>query len=123
MAGVFPVTALALDAAEKCFSEFRNQDAAIEIGLLSRNRVTGPDVWRYLVSRWDDVMNDFPPNYRSRVATGVATFIADDAFAAEVTAFHASHSVGGEQRQVDQQIERLHVGLAFRDALRTQFEE
>jgi puromycin-sensitive aminopeptidase len=118
----FPVVALGLDAAEKCFSEFRNQDAAIELGLLSRNRVSGPDVWRYLVSRWDDVMNDFPPNYRGRVATGVPTFIADDAFAAEVTAFHASHSVGGEQRQVDQQVERLHVGLTFRDALRAQFE-
>ena len=117
----FPVTALALDAAEKCFSEFRSQDAAIELGLLSRNRVTGPDVWRYLVSRWDDVMNDFPPNYRGRVASGVGTFIADDDFAAEVAAFHASHSVGGEQRHVDQQVERLRVGLAFRDALRASF--
>ncbi len=118
----FPVTALALDAAEKCFSEFRSQDAAIELGLLSRNRVTGPDVWRYVVSRWDDVMNDFPPNYRGRVASGVGTFIADDAFADEVAAFHASHSVGGEQRHVDQQVERLRVGLAFRDALRANFE-
>ncbi len=116
----FPVTELALDAAAKCFSEFRLQDASIELGLLSRNRVTGPDVWRYFVSRWDDVMN-LPPNYRSRVASGVPTYIGDDTFAAEVIAFHASHSVGGEQRQVEQLVERLRVGLAFRERLRQHF--
>ena len=111
---------VALDAAEKCFSEFRGQDAPIVLGLLTRNAVSGPAVWRYIASRWDEAIAKFPPNVHSRMANGVITFIADRQFAAEVETFLRSHLIAGEERTFEQLIERMHIGLDFTDALRTQ---
>jgi len=111
---------IALDAAEKCFSEFRNQDAPIVLGILSRNIQTGPSVWRYATSRWDEALEKFPPSTHTRLALGVPTFIRDAAFADEVEKFHSQHPLRGEQRTIDQQIERMRVGLAFANALRQQ---
>ena len=111
----------ALDAAEKCFSEFRNQDAAIVLGLLSRSPDSGPRVWTYVTSRWDEAVEKFPPSSLSRLGLGIPTFIGDEAFATEVEAFHATHSLGGEQRTIDQQLERMRVGLTFAAAMRHQF--
>jgi puromycin-sensitive aminopeptidase len=117
----FPDEQLALRAAEMCFSEFRNQDSAIVLGLLSRNAETGPLVWKFLTSRWDEAMEKFPLNSHSRLAMGIPTFFRDEAFANEVEAFHTTHPIGGEQRTVQQQIERMRVGLSFSSALRRQF--
>jgi puromycin-sensitive aminopeptidase len=112
---------VALDAAEKCFSEFRNQDAAIVLGILTRNATTGPAVWKYFTSRWDDAMEQFPLNSHSRLTLGLPSFIGDRAFAEEVATFHVEHPLGGEQRTVQQQIERMRVGLVFASAIRQQF--
>jgi hypothetical protein len=38
-----------------------------------------------------------------------------------VADFHESHPLAGEQRTVEQAIERMRVGLAFGSALRSQF--
>jgi puromycin-sensitive aminopeptidase len=111
---------IALDAAEKCFSAFRTQDAAIVLGQLSMNRVTGPTAWRYFTERWDEAMEKFPPSTHSRLAMGVPTFINDEGFANVVEKFHHEHSLGGEQRTIEQQLERMRVGLAFAEAVRPQ---
>jgi puromycin-sensitive aminopeptidase len=112
---------IALDAADKCFSEFRNQDAAIVLGILSRNATTGPAVWKYVTKRWNDAMKDFPLNSHSRLALGVPYFFQSETFANEVAAFHTAHPLGGEQRTIEQQIERMRVGLSFASAMRQQF--
>jgi len=116
----FPDEKIALDAAEKCFSEFRSQDAPIVLGLLSRNEWTGPSVWRFTAARWSEAVKKFPPSTLTALALGIPTFIRDADFAVEVEKFHAEHSLGGEQRIVEQQIERMHVGLAFAEAMRRQ---
>jgi puromycin-sensitive aminopeptidase len=116
----FADEALALDAARKCFGTFRNQDSAIQLGLLSMNQVTGPAVWRYFTGRWDEAIETFPPATHSRLAAGVPTFIRDAAFADEVERFHTAHSLGGEQRMIEQLLERMRIGLAFADAVRQQ---
>jgi hypothetical protein len=87
---------------------------------LSTNRVTGPKVWQYFTGRWDEVLEKFPPSTLSRLAAGVPTFITDEAFAASVERFHTEHSLGGEQRMIDQQLERMRVGLSFAEAVRAQ---
>ncbi|HUX05548.1 MAG TPA: M1 family metallopeptidase [Acidimicrobiales bacterium] len=112
---------IALDAAARSFSEFRTQDGAIELGLLSRNRVTGPEVWSFMSARWDEALERFSPSTHVRLAMGVPTFLDDDAFADRVESFHLEHPLGGEQRTVLQQIERMRVGISFRDAMRAQF--
>ncbi len=112
---------VALDCAEKCFSEIRNQDAASQFWVLTMNAKTGPSVWRYMATRWDDVLTKFPPNTLSYATRGIVTFINDAAFADEVEAFHTSHPLAGEQKEVQQNIERMRVGLTFAAAMREQF--
>jgi puromycin-sensitive aminopeptidase len=119
--GGFSDETIALDAAEKAFSDFRNQDSAILLGVLSMNATTGPKVWEYFTSRWDEAMEKFPLNTHSRLAMGIPTYINDEAFADKVEAFHTSHPLGGEQRTIEQLIERMRVGIAFSKALRSQF--
>jgi puromycin-sensitive aminopeptidase len=111
---------VALDAANKAFSEIRNQDASSVLGLLSMNATTGPSVWRLMTSRWDEALSKFPPNTLSYMTLGIRTFINDAAFADEVEAFHASHRLSGEQKAVQQNIERMRVGLTFSAAMREQ---
>jgi hypothetical protein len=65
-------------------------------------------------------MEKFPPSTHSRLAMGVPTFITDEEFANTVEKFHTEHSLGGEQRMIEQQLERMRVGLAFADAVRPQ---
>ena len=112
---------VALDAAERCFSEFRNQDASTMFGILTLNALTGPRVWRLMTQRWDEVLTKFPPNTLSYTTRGIVTFINDAAFADEVEAFHVSHPLAGEQKEVEQNIERMRVGLTFAAAMRQQF--
>ncbi len=119
--GEFSDEATALDAARRCFDEFRNQDGPIVLGLMTMNAHTGPAVWRYVTSRWDEALEKFPPSTQKRLALGVNTFIADAPFAEEVAAFHQSHPLAGDQRGVEQQIERMRVGLRFADSLRRHF--
>jgi puromycin-sensitive aminopeptidase len=111
---------VALDAANKAFTEIRNQDASSVLGLLSMNATTGPSVWRLMTSRWDEAIAKFPPNTLSYMTLGIRTFINDAAFADEVEAFHASHRLSGEQKAVQQNIERMRVGLVFSAAMREQ---
>ena len=85
-----------------------------------RNRLSGPAVWRYVTSRWDEALEKFPPHVHSRMASGISTFIADRTFAAEVEAFHRAHPIAGEERTIEQLIERMHIGLDFADAIRRQ---
>ena len=88
--------------------------------MLSRNETTGPAVWRYFTSRWDDVEAKFPLNTMYYIALGVPTFIKDERVADEVEAFHTSHPIVG-QRGIEQWIERMRVGLTFAAAMRQQF--
>ncbi len=117
----FPDLDIARDVISRCFGEFRVQDAPLILGMLTANSVIGPDVWRTLSQRWDEANASFPPSLMVRLTVGIPTFIKDRAFADDVEAFHRSHPLGGDQRTVEQFLERMRVGLTFADALRQQF--
>jgi len=110
-----------LRAAELCFSTFRNQDGGPMLGFYGANRISGPAVWRYVTSRWDEAIAHFPHNLHTRLVGGISTYITDEAFAKEVEAFQTSHVLAGRQKTVEQGIERMWVGIAFTKALRQQF--
>jgi puromycin-sensitive aminopeptidase len=120
--GSFNDERVALDAAEKAFSEIRTQDAPLMLPVWMRNEITGPALWRYVTSRWDEATTRFPSNSHARLASSVTTFIKDPTFADEVQAFHEAHPViGGYPASVPQWLELMRVGLAFAAAMRQQF--
>jgi puromycin-sensitive aminopeptidase len=119
--GDFDDPAVARDLVERCFGEFRNQDAPLILGLLSANAVTGPAAWRSLSERWDEALATFPSSLMVRTTIGLPTYIKDPDFADTVEAFHRAHPIGGDQRTVEQYLERMRVGLRFAAALREQF--
>jgi puromycin-sensitive aminopeptidase len=119
--GEFSDLTVARDVVERCFGEFRKQDAPLVLGFLTLNAETGPTVWEMITERWDEALGAFPPSTHVRMAMGVPTFIGDAAFADTVTQFHQTHPLAGDQRTVEQYLERLRVGLRFADALRAQF--
>jgi puromycin-sensitive aminopeptidase len=120
--GGFAEERVALDATDRCFNSIRSQDASIVIGILSSNPTTGPSVWKLATSRWDEALEKFPMNTLSYMTYGVKTFINDAAFADEVETFHREHSLGGEQKAVEQNIERMRVGITFATAMRAQLQ-
>ncbi len=117
----FPDLQIARDVIRRCFEEFRVQDAPMILGMLTANSVVGADVWRMVTGRWDEALAAFPPSLMVRLTVGIPTFVQDPALADAVTAFHHSHPLGGDQRTVEQYLERMRVGLAFAAALREQF--
>jgi puromycin-sensitive aminopeptidase len=120
--GGFSDESVALDAAEKCFSEFRSQDASLVLTSLLSNEKSGGAVWHYLTSRWDEFLAKVPPSLHSRIAVGVATFIYDPELAADAEAFFSTHPVvGGYPATVTQLLERLRVGLTFAANIKEQF--
>ncbi len=120
--GAFRSESTALDATERCLIEFRSQDAPLVIPALMRNDLTGPSVWRYITEHWDEATQRISSNHHARLAGGITTFIKDPAFADEVEAFHVAHPVpGGYPATVEQQLERMRVGLEFARTIRTQF--
>lgn len=120
--GGFSDERVALDAVGRCFTSFRNQDASSVLGILSMNATTGPTVWKALSGRWDEALEKFPVNTLSYMTLGIRTFINDPAFADVVETFHNEHSLGGEQKAVQQNIERMRVGLTFAAAMRAQLQ-
>ena len=90
--------------------------------LWTRNEVTGPAVWRYLSSRWDEAHGAVPGQRTHAHAGGVYDLHQRSFLADEVEAFHRAHPVaGGYPMNMDQQFECMRVGLAFAAAMRQQF--
>ena len=119
--GEFSDATAARDALDRCFSEFRKQDAPLVLGYLSANATTGPMIWTAITQRWDEILAAFPSSMHVRLTIGVPTYIRDVAFADTVEEFHRSHPLGGDQRTVEQYLERMRVGITFAAALREQF--
>jgi puromycin-sensitive aminopeptidase len=111
---------IGLDAAEKCFSEFRNQDGPIILGMLTTNEISGPTVWEYLTSRWAD-LDKFPIQLHIRTMVGLPRFITDPEFSARVEKFHVEHPLPGDLKTAQQFLERMHIGLDFTPRIRSEF--
>ncbi|MCU1351832.1 MAG: putative aminopeptidase, partial [Acidimicrobiales bacterium] len=93
--------------------EIRSQDAPFLLGRALRNRVNGPLVWRFVASRWDDLVERFPTPSIARMLDGIRTF-NDPALADEVEAFLDAHPVPQGAKQIAQHRERMRVSVAVR---------
>ena len=103
---------------ERCFDDIRTQDAPFLMGALISNRVTGVTMWRAYSERLDEAIARFAHGRAAAAARGIATLIADPDLAKEVRAFHTAHEVPGGQRQIEQALERMDVGVAYGQRVR-----
>jgi len=109
----FQDPALALRAFALCRTELRTQDAPYVVRELLANRTAGPEVFDALAGSWDECLARFPENAHNRMLAGVSRMISSRSTAEKVDAFLRSHPVGTGQRSVEQDLERMFVGVAF----------
>jgi puromycin-sensitive aminopeptidase len=114
----FQDVSLAERTFDLCFTEFRLQDVPLVVLSLLANRTGGKAAWVKMADRWDDLMSKMPSKSASYLVTSVTTFIDDRAFAERVAAFHRAHPVESGQRSVDQDLERMLMGVAFAERVR-----
>jgi puromycin-sensitive aminopeptidase len=115
---------LAAETCELCLTEFRSQDAPYVVRKLLTNRVAGPQTWGFMSSHWAALLERYPANSIPRMIE-VSRLCQLDAggtprLSREVVAFFAAHPLGGQQRAVDQHLERLAVNVRFVLAQRPQ---
>ena len=113
-----PDVELALETYERCYGEFRSQDAPFLMGVLATNRVHGETLWRKITSEWDRATTYFPPDMHIRLATGVPTLIASESLAREVRAFHEAHPLKASHQTLVQMLDRMDRGVAFGNRVR-----
>ena len=92
--------------------DVRTQDAPILVATLMRNRKAGPQVWRAVTQRWDELVERFAERAHVLMVTAVATFASDPALAAEVRRFHEAHTEAAYERRVAQVLDLMDVNVA-----------
>jgi puromycin-sensitive aminopeptidase len=109
--------ALAAEVCELCLSGIRTQDAPYLLRKLLVNRVVGPQVWHFVTDRWDELLSLYPENSIPRMVevSRLCQLDGDGTprLAQQVAAFVGTHSLGGQQRPVNQSLERLAVNVRF----------
>jgi len=108
---------LGVEAFELCRDELRTQDAPYVVRQLLTNRTQGEAVFDALCASWDEVLERFPENSHSRMLSGIALLYTSPAVAEKVTSFVQSHPIATGQRSVEQDLERLSVGVALGERL------
>jgi aminopeptidase N len=81
------------------------------------NRLVGPDVWEFVTVHWDKLLELYPENAVPKMieVSRLCQLDPDGSprLSREVTAFLETHRLGGQQRTVDQSIERLEINVRF----------
>jgi puromycin-sensitive aminopeptidase len=108
---------LAAETCRLCLSEIRSQDAPYVLRKMLTNRVVGPMVWEFVVEHWETLLERYPSNSITRMLEVTRLCQPDPdgtpRLSHEVVAFFAAHPLGGQQRAVDQRLERLAVNVRF----------
>ena len=96
----------------------RTQDGPYLIRFLLQNPASGPSTWAWVKDNWDDLRERFPAHAMPVITGGVPRLADVDAegrpvHAGDVRAFLASHPLRGQQRLVEQHVERLAVNVGF----------
>jgi puromycin-sensitive aminopeptidase len=107
--GDFPSEALALQATELALSDaIRAQNGPFVVQRALRNREHGAAVWAFVRDNWERARARFSPSLIPRLIEGT-TWLVEDAVAADVTTFVASHPLPSGGRTIAQHLERLEV--------------
>ena len=108
---------LVAETCELCLTEIRSQDAPYLLRALLTNRVVSPQVWEFVSGHWETLVERYPANSVTRMLeiSRLCQLDADGTpgLSCKVTAFCVAHPLGGQQRAVDQNLERLAVNVRF----------
>ncbi len=108
---------LVAETCELCLTEIRSQDAPYLLRALLTNRAVGPQVWEFVSGHWETLIERYPANSVTRMLeiSRLCQLDTDGTpgLSRKVTAFCAAHPLGGQQRAVDQNLERLAVNVRF----------
>jgi puromycin-sensitive aminopeptidase len=100
-----------------CVSSIRSQDAPYVIRKLLTNRSVGPQVWEFVARHWEALLERYPANSITRMVEVSRLCQLDPGgeprLSRDVVSFFGAHPFGGQQRQVDQHLERLAVNVRF----------
>jgi len=94
--------------------EVRTQNAPFLIASCISNRDNGPQAWRLVHERWDEMNERFPSNSIVRMLSGMRS-VSDPALAADIEAFTAEHPVPQAKQTLAQHLERMRVSVRLRE--------
>lgn len=108
-----PDAAVAERTLQRCFTEFRTQDAPYLIGAMMTNRHIAEQVWRGLTERWVEAQDRFPASAHARMLGGVAYLCTEAWHAEEIRAFHEANPLAVGQLTLSQVLDRRDVHASF----------
>ncbi|HEX2849511.1 MAG TPA: M1 family metallopeptidase [Acidimicrobiales bacterium] len=94
--------------------EVRTQNAPYLINNVLANPHGANLAWDWLAEHWGEVVDRFPDNSLPRMLENIST-ITDPGLAARVREFLAGHPLKAGMKTVRQHLERMDVGVAFRE--------
>ena len=98
---------------ERCFTEFRTQDAPYLIGAMMTNRHIAEQVWRGVTARWDEAQNRFPASAHARMLGGVSYLCTEPWHEHDIRAFHDANPLKVGQLTLNQTLDRRDVHASF----------
>ena len=108
---------LVAETCELCLTEIRSQDAPYLLRSLLTNRVAGPQVWDFVSGHFDTLLERYPSNSITRMLEISRLCQLDPdgtpGLSLRIASFLAAHPLGGQQRAIDQSLERLVVNVRF----------
>ncbi|MEE9416561.1 MAG: M1 family aminopeptidase, partial [Acidimicrobiales bacterium] len=113
----FPSVEHGIHMAELTLSErVRSQNGPYVLQRLLQNREVGVDVWQFVTTNWDEIIEKFPGNSISRMLAGV-TALSTPELEVQVRSFLAAHEVPQGATKIQQHLERLATNTRFRARL------
>ena len=113
-----PDLATLKDVYERCFTEYRGQDAPFVIGSMIANREHGETMWRQVTNDWEKITDFFPPDMHVRTLMGVPTLYGKADLDAAVRTFHTDHPLKFSNQTMLQMLDRLDRGAALATRVR-----
>ncbi|NNN10853.1 MAG: M1 family metallopeptidase [Acidimicrobiaceae bacterium] len=112
----FSQSRLASRLASMCLGEIRSQNAPFVLARAMANRFNSEIILRFLEENFEAMKDQFPTNALPRMLDSFSTFYAEENYrlAPEVRQFVKDHPLAMGQKTVDQALEKLEVGLRFR---------
>jgi puromycin-sensitive aminopeptidase len=93
--------------------EVRSQDQPYLLRAVMANKTGSEPAWAFMKQHWDTMMERYPESGITRMCEGVTSLTTPE-LEEDVRGFFATHRVKQAGKQLDQDLERLHMGVLFR---------